>query len=65
MWASVMITANSTKDMGAFSGEKADDGVVRYTAGVNFHPLPLFYVYGAYTYTKYSHGFQGGIGLNF
>ncbi len=33
---------------GAFSGEKTDDGVVRYTAGVNFHPLPLFYVYGAY-----------------
>ena len=50
---------------GAFSGEKTDDGVVRYTAGVNFHPLPLFYLYGAYTYTKYSHGFQGGIGLNF
>ena len=50
---------------GAFSGEKTDDGVVRYTAGVNFHPLPLFYVYGAYTYTKYSQGFQGGIGLNF
>ena len=53
------------KDMGVYSGEKADDGLVRYTAGVNFHPLPLFYVYGAYTYTKYSHGFQGGIGLNF
>lgn len=50
---------------GAFAGEKTDDGVVRYTAGVNFHPLPLFYVYGAYTYTKYSQGFQGGIGLNF
>lgn len=53
------------KDMGSFSGEKTDDGVVRYTAGVNFHPLPLFYVYGAYTYTKYNHGFQGGVGVNF
>lgn len=53
------------KDMGPFSGEKTDDGVVRYTAGVNFHPFPLFYLYGAYTYTKYTHGFQGGIGLNF
>ncbi len=53
------------KDLGFYSGEKSDDGLVRYTAGVNFHPLPLFYVYGAYTYTKYSHGFQGGIGLNF
>ncbi len=55
----------TVKDMGINSGEKTDDGVVRYTAGVNFHPLPLFYVYGAYTYTKYNHGFQGGVGLNF
>lgn len=53
------------KDLGSFSGEKTDDGAVRYTAGVNFHPLPLFYVYGAYTYTKYNHGFQGGLGINF
>ena len=53
------------KDMGAASGQKSDDGTVRYTAGVNFHPLPLVYVYGAYTYTKYSQGFQGGVGLNF
>ena len=47
------------------AGYKTDDGVVRYTAGVNFHPLPLVYVYGAYTYTKYNHGFQGGVGINF
>jgi hypothetical protein len=47
------------------AGHKTDDGVVRYTAGVNFHPLPLIYVYGAYTYTKYNHGFQGGLGINF
>lgn len=53
------------RDLGAFSGKKSDDGVVRYTAGVNLHPLPLFYVYGAYTYTKYNHGLQGGIGINF
>lgn len=53
------------KNMGTLSGEKTDDGAVRYTAGVNFHPLPLFYVYGAYTYTKYNHGFQGGVGVSF
>ncbi len=47
------------------SGTKADDGVVRYTAGVNFHPIPLFYIYGAYTYTKYNQGFQGGVGIHF
>ena len=54
-----------TKDMGAASGKTSYDGVARYTAGVNFHPIPLVYVYGAYTYTKYNHGFEGGVGLNF
>ena len=54
-----------TKDLGAFSGRTSYDGVMRYTAGLRFQPLPLVYVYGAYTYTKYNHGFQGGIGLNF
>lgn len=53
------------KDMGALSGKKSDDDVIRYTAGVNVHPIPFLYVYGAYTYSKYNHGFQGGIGLNF
>ena len=52
------------KSLGDFSGKKSDDGVMRYTAGVNFHPLPLLYVYGAYTYTKYNQGFQGGVGIN-
>ena len=52
-----------TKNLGP--SQKTDDGVMRYTAGVNFHPLPLIYVYGAYTYTKYNHGFQGGLGINF
>ena len=45
--------------------KKSDDDLLRYTAGVNLHPLPLFYVYGAYTYSKYNHGFQGGVGINF
>ena len=57
---------NYRDEWGNIIGNRStSDGVVRYTAGVNFHPLPLFYVYGAYTYTKYSQGFQGGIGLNF
>lgn len=47
------------------SSKKSDNDLIRYTAGVNLHPLPLFYVYGAYTYTKYNHGFQGGLGINF
>lgn len=54
------------KDMGpAATGKTSHDGLVRYTAGVNVHPIPFFYVYGAYTYSKYSHGFQGGVGINF
>lgn len=53
------------KDFSPFSGKKSDDGIVRYTAGVNAHPFPFIYVYGAYTYSKYNHGFQGGVGFNF
>ena len=53
------------KDFEPFSGKKSDDGVMRYTAGVNVSPLPLLYLYAAYTYTKYNHGFQGGVGINF
>lgn len=53
------------KDMGTLTGKKSDDDVLRYTAGVNIHPLPFLYVYGAYTYSKYNQGFQGGLGLNF
>ena len=52
-------------EFGIRGSNKTDDGLVRYTAGVNFHPLPLIYVYGAFTYTKYNHGFQGGLGINF
>jgi len=53
------------KNMGVASGTKSDDDVVRYTAGVNVHPIPFIYMYGAYTYSKYNHGFQGGLGLSF
>ncbi len=53
------------KDMGPASGKTSYDDVVRYTAGINAQPIPFFYVYGAYTYSKYNHGFQGGVGLNF
>ena len=53
------------KSLDSFSGDKSNDGVVRYTAGVNLHPIPFVYLYGAYTYTKDNHGFQGGVGLNF
>ena len=44
---------------------KTDDDAVRYTAGVNIHPFPFVYLYGAYTYTKNSQGVQGGVGIHF
>lgn len=53
------------KDLPPYSGKSTHDGTMRYTAGVNVHPIPFLYFYGAYTYTKYNHGFQGGLGLSF
>lgn len=50
---------------GPWSGQEEDDGVVRYTAGVNIHPFPFVYAYGAYTYTRYTQGFQVGLGVHF
>ena len=41
------------------------DGATRWTAGLRVSPLPLFYVFGAYTHTASNSGFQAGIGLNF
>lgn len=41
------------------------DGSMRYTAGANFHPFPFIYVFGAYTKTSGSEGFNAGLGLNF
>ena len=54
-----------TKDLGVNSGKTSYDGVMRYTAGIRFQPIPFVFAYGAYTYTKYNHGFQGGVGFNF
>ena len=47
------------------TNHKTDDDAVRYTAGVNIHPFPFVYLYGAYTYTKNSQGVQGGVGIHF
>lgn len=57
-------------DYGDFSvrriGDRSTkDDSMRYTAGVNIHPFPFFYVFGAYTKTSGNEGFNGGIGFNF
>ena len=41
------------------------DSSMRYTAGVNFHPFPFFYVFAAYTKTSGNQGFNGGVGFSF
>ena len=56
-------------DYGDFSVRKignrsTTDSSMRYTAGVNFHPFPFFYVFAAYTKTSGNQGFNGGIGIN-
>ena len=57
-------------DYGDFSvrrigNRSTSDGSMRYTAGVNLHPFPFIYVFGAYTKTSGNEGFNGGIGINF
>ena len=37
----------------------------RYTMGVKFSPLPLFYVYGAYSILHGQTGYQAGLGARF
>lgn len=53
------------KDIPGFSGQKTNDDMVRYTAGVNVHPFPFVYLFGAYTWTKDTHALQGGLGVHF
>lgn len=57
-------------DYGDFSVRRignrfTSDGSMRYTAGVNLHPFPFIYVFGAYTKTSGNQGFNGGLGFNF
>ena len=57
-------------DYGDFSvrriGDRSStDDSMRYTAGVNLHPFPFIYVFGAYTKTSGNEGFNGGIGVSF
>ncbi len=45
--------------------ESASNGTPRGMVGVNVHPFPLLTGFVAYTITKDSHGFTGGVGLSF
>lgn len=47
------------------NGVKADAAKLRYTLGVKFSPLPLVYIYGAYSMLHGQTGYQGGLGARF
>ncbi len=53
------------KTRGYAHNESVSDGTVRGMAGLNIHPFPLLTGFIAYTITKDSHGFTGGLGLSF
>ena len=53
------------KTRGYTTNESVSNGTPRGMVGVNVHPFPLFSGFIAYTVTKDSHGFTGGIGISF
>lgn len=53
------------KTRGYDHNESVSNGTPRGMLGLNIHPLPLLTGFVAYTVTKDSHGFTGGVGLNF
>lgn len=49
----------------ALNGTDATISKPRWTAGLRFSPMPLFYVYGAYSSLHGQSGYQGGLGARF
>lgn len=53
------------KTRGYTYNQSTSDGTPRGMIGLNVNPFPLFTGFVAYTVTKDSHGFTGGLGLSF
>lgn len=53
------------KTRGYTHNDSVSDGTPRGMVGLNIHPFPLLTGFVAYTITKDSHGFTGGVGLSF
>lgn len=53
------------KTHGYTKNESVSDGTPRGMVGINVHPFPLLSGFVAYSVTKDSHGFTGGVGLSF
>ncbi|OGS21351.1 MAG: hypothetical protein A2252_08915 [Elusimicrobia bacterium RIFOXYA2_FULL_39_19] len=52
-------------DAPLLEGVKGKSSGTRIEAGVNISPLPLLYIYGAYTMVNSGTGYAGGLGLKF
>ena len=53
------------KTRGYTQNESASNGTPRGMVGLNINPFPFVTGFVAYTVTKDSHGFSGGVGLSF
>ncbi len=53
------------KTRGYAHNDSVSDGTPRGMVGLNINPFPLLTGFVAYTITKDSHGFTGGVGLKF
>jgi hypothetical protein len=58
-------TSLEIKGVPGFTGMDASVSKPRYTFGVKFSPLPLLYVYGAYSSLHGIGGYQAGLGARF
>jgi len=58
-------TSLEIKNVPGFNGVDATISRPRYTLGVKFSPLPLLYVYGAYSVLHGQDGYQAGFGARF
>ncbi len=57
-------TKLKVKNITGFDDEKSASGT-RYTLGVKFSPLPLIYLYGAYSILHDENGYNLGFGIRF
>ncbi|MEF3279753.1 MAG: hypothetical protein K6357_02140 [Elusimicrobiota bacterium] len=58
-------TKLEVKDIDNFDGESETVSKTRYTFGVKFCPIPLIYLYGAYSRLHGESGYNFGLGVRF
>lgn len=58
-------TKLEVRNVSGFDGTHETASAARYTLGVKFSPLPLVYVYGAYSIIHSESGYNFGLGMRF